>query len=147
MIRPRLFVAVLGTAAVVGGLAACDEDNAPAPSGSGTLKFHQTPILNGSGAYVEGAISFIEVTRPGKHPQRVAQDYFPARGSTELAVGSYKLVSYERTCVGMCPKDFEHPADLDSPIDRCAVSIEIERNATTEVGVRVRPGDGCTIRS
>lgn len=72
-----------------------------------------------------------------------------------LAPGRYRLVSYTRSCAGVCPVRDPAPCTravcqsnggLDSPSDRCAEDFTLGRGVTLKAVVRIGAGIPCRIR-
>jgi D-alanyl-D-alanine dipeptidase len=128
-VRPRHGIAV-----VVAVLAL----PAGAEAAPGTLDLRQS-LDRSRGLYVEGAVSYVRVRSTRGRlvvARRVHKPRF--RMKRPLAPGHYRVISYQRPCDGNCRL-------LDPPTDRCARPVQILSGGLTEVGVRVRPGRGCTM--
>lgn len=55
-----------------------------------------------------------------------------------LSAGTYRVVSYQRGCVGSCPRG-GHPGALDPPSSRCAMTFEVHPGQRLVASVQVRP--------
>jgi zinc D-Ala-D-Ala dipeptidase len=111
---------------------------AGAEAAPGTLDLRQS-LDRSRGLYVEGAVSYVRVLSTRGRvvvARRVRRPRF--RMKRKLLPGRYRVISYQRPCDGNCQR-------LDPPTDRCARAVRILSAGLTEVGVRVRPGRGCTM--
>lgn len=112
-----------------------DRPDDGASTGEATVVITQR-ILESSGAYIEGAISFVEL----QHEDTTITRRIPDDGTVEISVepGAYSITSYQRPCNGSCDA-------LDPPTDRCSEAVIVAPNRTYEVDVEVVLVTGCTI--
>jgi hypothetical protein len=136
--RPSFLFALAGTLLLLG--AGCGGTHKTVPSGSGKLLVKQTLDLSGP-LPIEGEYSYVRIEHLGG--DRVAEHRLrDGRTTVRLGPGSYRLVSYQRTCDGNCGM-------LDSPSERCSSKFAISIDNSSKplsAAVRVRFGSGCTIR-
>ncbi len=89
------------------------------------------------GIPIEGAYSYVRVeTRDGT---KIVEERLRAKETTiRLDSGSYRLISYQRTCDANC-------GNLDPVSDSCDRTFTMARDKALNAGVRVSYGSGCTI--
>jgi hypothetical protein len=111
-------VAVLAVGAVVAAIALTRDKAEPEPAGRALLVVSEQHDNDGP-SYVEGAWSFLTLSRPDgrtflertyKNTRIHLRASFPA--------GRYRLASYVRSCAGNC-------GGLDPPSDSCAREITL----------------------
>lgn len=92
----------------------------------------------GKAAYVEGALSFVELSRDGE----VVDEGELTSGPAELQVpaGTYQLRFYLRPCVGNC-------SELDDPTGECLREVNLGRHTEYSIIVRhgLSPDAGCRV--
>jgi hypothetical protein len=111
----------------------------PSVSGNGELDVFLTYVPNTG--YLEGAIPFVRIHKDNAVVlnERMERQDDSRTFHTELAVGSYLLESYERTCNGYC-------GVLDKwTTDRCTAPLTIAAGQTAHAAVLVHPAHGCQI--
>ena len=88
---------------------------------------------------IEGAYSYARVERGGRTivQARLSEAVIP-RAAIRLDPGSYRLVSFQRTCDGNCHV-------LDPPSDQCRRAFSVRADETVTATVRVTFGTGCLI--
>jgi hypothetical protein len=128
-VRPALLVplALLATA--------CGGTHHSAPSGAAKLIVVQT-VKFGGAVPSEGAYSYVRVEDGGGN--KVTEQRVQSGRSLDIPLdpGSYRLVSYQRTCDGNC-------GNLDPASDSCSGGFTA--NGTVSARIRVIYGGGCTI--
>jgi hypothetical protein len=137
--RLSLLLGIAGVLLLVG--TGCGGDKAP-PASPANLIVEQTIDPHG-GIPIEGEYSYVRIETPGGervaeqrlHP--VVRPRWHARGVIRLDPGSYKLISYQRTCDGNC-------GVLDSPMVFCSGSFRM--SGDLEAMVHVNFGSGCSIK-
>ena len=117
--------------------AACGGTHKTAQSGAAELLVQQ--IVNRGGPIpIEGAYSYVRIEDAGGH--KVTEQRLPRQGETTIRLdpGSYRLVSYQRTCDGNC-------GNLDPPSDSCSGGFTASDNSSLSANVNVTFGSGCKI--
>ena len=128
-VRPSILVVVTLLAVSCGGA------QKPARPEASKLFVRQTVDWNG-GIPFEGAYSYVRIEDHSGRAvteQRVQSD---KNTVISLKPGSYKLISYQRTCDANC-------GTLDPASDSCSSAFTADRSL--EARVRVTYGSGCTI--
>ena len=129
---------VLATATLLTG-AGCGGSQSPAVyPGTGRLRVEQTVDLTGP-IPIEGAYSYVRVE--DEAGDEVVQERLTSEGKATISLdaGSYRMISYQRTCDGNC-------GSLDAASDRCAKGFTLETDEEMSATVQVTYGSGCTIR-
>jgi hypothetical protein len=92
--------------------------------------------------YTEGFFSYVRLeTTDGR--VIVRREFRDSRTTRPLLrrwldAGTYRVVSYQRGCVGSCPRD-GHPGALDPASSRCDMTFEVQSWQRLVASVRVRP--------
>jgi hypothetical protein len=114
----------------------CGGDRQDAREVPGRLLVAQTVDLTGP-IPIEGAYSYVRVEKDGDPIVEKRLD--DEKTAITIAAGSYRMITYQRTCDGNC-------GTLDEPSDRCGENFKIDDGEVTLAHVRVTYGSGCTIR-
>jgi hypothetical protein len=95
-------------------------------------------VVNTTGAYEEGAISYLKVKRISDGEVVVRRSYRgdPIRLDERLAADRYKLISFVQPCSGDC-------SNLDPPTDRCAARVRIPRVGSVRAKIITNDGSPC----
>lgn len=141
--RLSLVLALAATPLLGAGCAGAHEKTLP--SGSGTILVDQSIDPSG-GIPIEGEYSYVRIEKPGGEKlieRRLRYDAATKRSGAaiRLGPGSYRLVSYQRTCDGNC-------GYLDAPSTFCSGRFRISSDKGGKplgAKVRVNFGSGCTI--
>jgi hypothetical protein len=114
---------------------------------SGVIRIRQV-VDASEGSYVDGFQSYVRIEQASDYgrlleqrlPDGVRADArtFVSTLSLRLRPDEYRLVSFQRPCLGTCES-------LDLSTDRCTALIEPSPLHPVDVAVTVRPRDGCTI--
>ena len=112
--------------------------------------------VNTGVTYVEGAVQYLMVQRRDTGAHVIEREYRDRVWLNEgLAPGRYRLVSYTRSCAGVCPPQDPTPCTdaqcpsgggLDSPSDRCAINFDLRRGLTLKAVISIGAGRPCRIR-
>lgn len=92
--------------------------------------------------YTEGFFSYVRLeTTDGR--VIVRREFRDSRTTQPLlrrwlSAGTYRVVSYQRGCVGSCPRG-GHPGALDPALSRCAMTFEVQPGQRLVASVQVRP--------
>jgi hypothetical protein len=115
--------------------AACGATHNSTKPDAAKLLVEQT-VNRGGPVPIEGAYSYVRIE--DKSGSKVAEQRLPGdgRAETSLDPGSYRLVSYQRTCDGNC-------GTLDPASDRCSASFTA--SGPVSARIRVTYGSGCTV--
>jgi hypothetical protein len=108
-----------------------------AASGSAKLLVKQSLDFSG-GVPIEGEYSYARVESPDG--EKVTEERLPGNGKDTIRLdpGSYRLISYQRTCDGNC-------GNLDPPSERCSSPFTISGDKSLGARIKVTFGSGCTI--
>ena len=106
-------------------------------SAKGPAKLIVEQTVNYTGAVpIEGAYSYVRIEDPSGHKVTEQRVQSERNVVIPLDPGSYRLVSYQRTCDGNC-------AILDPASDSCSSGFTADGPVSAQV--RVSYGSGCTI--
>jgi hypothetical protein len=147
--RPRVVVVALAGA------------GSPPPQGEGQdteqasrLVVQERPVNTGQ-SYIEGALQYLVIKRRDTGETVVRREYRERMWlNKQLPAGDYRLVSYTRSCAGICPAPNPEPCTdtscpspgyLDPPTDRCAENFRLRRGRTGRALVRVGVGIRCRV--
>jgi hypothetical protein len=139
----QTFLFVLAGTLLLIGAGCAGSHRKTLPNGPGKIVVEQTIDLSG-GLPIEGEISYaqIETTGGGTVTRRLRYDAATkrSRATIRLGPGSYRLVSYQRTCDGNC-------RFLDPPSTRCSRGFTIAGapHGKLRATVHVSFSSGCTI--
>jgi hypothetical protein len=92
--------------------------------------------------YTEGFFSYVRLeTTDGRVIER--REFRDSRTAQPLlrrwlSAGTYRVVSYQRGCIGSCPRG-DRPGALDRPSSRCTTAFEIQPAQKLVASVQVRP--------
>jgi hypothetical protein len=133
-----LGLAIIGTASSF-LTTGCDSNRySPGPSAA---KLHvEQLIVAGSGLFSEGSYSYIRIERSNGDKlveQRLSNQPTP-RATVRLDPGTYRLVSFQRSCSGNCNY-------LDPPSDFCSHRFTVGSAASATAVIHLSPGAGCQI--
>jgi hypothetical protein len=105
----------------------------------GATKLVVQRIVNRGGPIpIEGSYSYVRIEDADGH--KVTEERLPSHGGAtiQLDPGSYRLVSYQRTCDGNC-------GNLDPPSDSCSGGFTASGKSSLSANVNVTFGSGCKI--
>ena len=106
-------------------------------SAKGPAKLIVEQTVNYTGAVpIEGAYSYVRIEDPSGHKVTEQRVQSERNVVIPLDPGSYRLVSYQRTCDGNC-------AILDPASDSCSSGFTADGPVSAQI--RVSYGSGCTI--
>ena len=108
-------------------------------AGPRSARLHVRQLREPGPIPVEGAYSYARVERNGKTvvQVRLSAALVP-RAVIRLGPGSYRLVSFQRSCNGNCHF-------LGPPSDKCSRAFSVRANEAVTATVRVTFGTGCRI--
>ena len=106
-------------------------------SAKGPAKLIVEQTVNYTGAVpIEGAYSYVRIEDQSGHKVTEQRVQSQRNVVIPLEPGSYRLVSYQRTCDGNC-------SVLDPASDSCSAGLTADGTVTARI--RVMFGSGCTI--
>ena len=109
------------------------------PHDRADLRVHQVLSEHAfEGLYVEGWVSYVKLSASDGSSTQRRLDRRGRAEFGELAPGRYRLDSWLRTCDGYCGM-------LDSPTDRCSLSVTVEARSHSLATIILTPGHGCRI--
>jgi hypothetical protein len=130
--------------------AACAEDApvaaAPPPAGPARLIVRES--LPPQPVYIEGSVAFLRLQRLRSRAVVIDGPVTAGDGvrgrrplfDRKVAPGTYRLVSYQRPCVGNC-------GYLDPPTDRCEATLQLAPHDLRVVTIVLSAGGGCRVKS
>jgi hypothetical protein len=118
-------------------VAACGRAHKTAKPGATKLVVQQI-VNHGSPIPIEGSYSYVRIEDGDGH--KVTEERLSSHGDAaiQLDPGSYRLVSYQRTCDGNC-------GNLDPPSDSCSGGFTASSQGSLSANVNVTFGSGCKI--
>lgn len=108
------------------------------PQGAANVKITQLTV--GDVFPTEGSVTFVQLTTPAGATLLTKQLPSSQKLTLPLNPGTYRLVTWQRTCDANC-------GNLDPPSDRCARPITVTPNQQLNVTIRVNFASGCVIET